>query len=101
VRVDAKNKSKKKQRVPLIVKLVVAVVAIYCVITYVDLQQRIQAGQAEGLKLEQTLQEQRQQNAALEQEVETELDNAAIAQMAREKLGLIFPGETVYFDVSN
>ncbi len=93
--------AKKKKRIPLIVKLVVAAVALYCVITFITLQQQIQQGQADGAALEQTLQERRQKNAALEKEVSTELNNETIAQMAREKLGLIFPGETVYFDVSN
>lgn len=92
---------RKKKRIPLIVKIVVAAVAVYCIVTFATLQRQIQISRDENVVLDQTVQEQRQKNAALEEAAETELDNSVIAQMAREKLGLIFPGETVYYDVSN
>lgn len=91
----------KRKKVALPLKIIMCAVAVYAVVSFVTLQQQIQTRQAENQVLAQQLDDQKQKNARLEEELNYSMDSEYIAQLAREKLGLVFPGETVYFDVSN
>ena len=45
--------------------------------------------------------EARQENAELEYDIDHAGDPETIAAIAREKLGLVMPGEKIFYDVSN
>ena len=93
--------AKKKKRIPLIAKIAFIAVCIYLAVNLVYLRQQITAGQEKNEQLKTEYQEKTQVIASLSDQVDSVLDNSSIAAMAREKLGLVFPGETVYYDVSN
>jgi cell division protein FtsB len=92
------RKPKKSPLVPL-VRLAVLAVTIYAAYTIVSIQGQVSAKRAEvaGLEQERVLRE--QQIARLNDELESPLDETAIARLAREKLGLVGPRERVFIDI--
>jgi cell division protein FtsB len=92
---------RKKKRVGLVAKVLIAAFAIYAACTLVDLQLRINAASAEQQTLSAQLNEQKLINAELNDAIIGENQEEYIAQIARESLGYIYPGEQVYVDISS
>ena len=85
----------------LVTKVLIAAFAIYAACTLVDLQLRINAANAEQQILSAQLNEQKLINAELNDAISGENQEEYIAQIARESLGYIYPGEQVYVDISS
>jgi len=51
--------------------------------------------------LTQQVEDAQQENARLEYEIEHSEDPETIEQIAREKLGLVKPGEKIFYDIGN
>ena len=77
----------------LVTKVLIAAFAIYAACTLVNLQLRINAAAQ--------LNEQKLINAELTDAISGENQEEYIAQIARESLGYIYPGEQVYVDISS
>ena len=92
---------RKKKRVGLVTKVLIAAFAIYAACTLVNLQLRINAANAEQQTLSAQLNEQKLINAELNDAISGENQEEYIAQIARESLGYIYPGEQVYVDISS
>ena len=92
---------RKKKRVGLVTKVLIAAFAIYAACTLVNLQLRINAANAEQQRLSAQLNEQKLINAELNDAISGENQEEYIAQIARESLGYIYPGEQVYVDISS
>jgi len=92
---------RKKKRVGLVTKVLIAAFAIYAACTLVNLQLRINAASAEQRTLSAQLNEQKLINAELNDAISGENQEEYIAQIARESLGYIYPGEQVYVDISS
>ena len=92
---------RRKKRVGLITKVLIAAFAIYAACTLVNLQLRINAANAEQQMLSAQLNEQKLINAELNDAISGENQEEYIAQIARESLGYIYPGEQVYVDISS
>ena len=92
---------RKKKRVGLVTKVLIAAFAVYAACTLVNLQLRINAANAEQQTLSAQLHEQRLINAELNDAIRGENQEEYIAQIARESLGYIYPGEQVYVDISS
>ena len=92
---------RKKKRVGLVAKVLIAAFAIYAACTLVNLQLRINAANAEQQMLSAQLNEQKLINAELNDAISGENQEEYIAQIARESLGYIYPGEQVYVDISS
>ena len=92
---------RKKKRVGLVTKVLIAAFAIYAACTLVNLQLRINAANAEQQMLSAQLNEQKLINAELNDAISGENQEEYIAQIARESLGYIYPGEQVYVDISS
>ena len=92
---------RKKKRVGLVTKVLIAAFAIYAACTLVNLQLRINAASAEQQMLSAQLNEQKLINAELTDAISGENQEDYIAQIARESLGYIYPGEQVYVDISS
>lgn len=92
---------RRKKRVGLITKVLIAAFAIYAACTLVNLQLRINAANAEQQRLSAQLNEQKLINAELNDAISGENQEEYIAQIARESLGYIYPGEQVYVDISS
>ena len=92
---------RRKKRVGRVTKVLIAAFAIYAACTLVNLQLRINAANAEQQMLSAQLNEQKLINAELNDAISGENQEEYIAQIARESLGYIYPGEQVYVDISS
>ena len=85
----------KTKKAGLLTKLVVLALLIYLATSLLDLQGRIRETQAERDALSRQVAEQTQVNADLAEDVANPDDPDRIADIARDKLGLVVPGEKV------
>ena len=92
---------RRKKRVGLVTKVLIAAFAIYAACTLVNLQLRINAANAAQQMLSAQLNEQKLINAELTDAISGENQEEYIAQIARDSLGYIYPGEQVYVDISS
>jgi len=91
----------KTRKASIITKLVVLVVIGYAVVTLASLSAKIEAAEETKEELARQVAEKRDQNAALEYSILHSDDLETIKDVAREKLGLVMPGEIIFYDVSN
>ena len=91
----------KLKRSGILTKLVILGILAYLLVAYARMQIRI--GEAEDTKV--SLQSQVRtlsvENAALEYEIDHCDDPETIEKVAREKLGLVLPGEIVFYDMGD
>lgn len=82
-------------------KIVLIALALYAVVSLVTVRSRI--AQAEQLRAQLTAQvsDMAQKNAELEYQIEHGTDDEMIEEIAREKLGLVLPGEKIFYDISD
>ena len=85
----------KTKKAGLLTKLVILALLIYLATSLLDLQGRIRETQAERDTLSRQVAEQAQVNADLAEDVANPDDPDRIADIARDKLGLVVPGEKV------
>lgn len=85
----------KTKKAGLLTKLVILALLIYLATSLLNLQSRIRQIQAERDALSRQVAEQTQVNADLAEDVANPDDPDRIADIARDKLGLVVPGEKV------
>ena len=83
----------KTKKAGLLTKLVILALLIYLATSLLNLQSRIRQTQAERDALSRQVAEQTQVNADLAEDVANPDDPDRIADIARDKLGLVVPGE--------
>ena len=80
----------------ILTKLVVLVLLVYLATSLLDLQGKIRQTQAQRDSLSRQVAEQTQVNADLAEDIADPDDPERIADIARDKLGLVVPGEKVF-----
>lgn len=65
------------------------------------LNDQVQLAQQERQQLQQQVQRQREENAALQEDIDDGGSQEKMEEIAREELGLVAPGDKVFYDVSN
>ena len=91
----------KTRKASIITKLVALVVIGYAVVTLASLSAKIEAAEEAKEALARQVAEKREENAALEYSILHSEDLETIKDVARDKLGLVMPGEIIFYDVSN
>lgn len=92
---------KTKAKSPVIVKILLLIFAVYAAYTLVSLQLQIRE-KSEDLKgLTQQVQARKVDNAELHEAIEEGVSDDYIAQVARDRLGYVTPGERVFVDTSS
>lgn len=91
---------KKKKRTGLFVKITAVVFIIYAMVSLTVLQAKINRQKEMSRQLTAQIAEQMVLGASLRESIVSEPDRDAIARLAREKLGYVFPGEIVLVDTS-
>ncbi len=91
----------KRKKVSLPVKIAVIAFALYAAVTLLSLQTRIKGQRESNEALADRLSQQEETNAKLEEDLSSELSDEDLMDMARERLGLVLPGERVFVGVSN
>ncbi len=89
----------KLKKAGILTKLLIAVMVVYAVCSIVSVRTDIAEAEESLTALNQQIEDAQQENARLEYEIEHSEDPETIEQIAREKLGLVKPGEKIFYDI--
>ena len=89
----------KLKRSGILTKLLVLGLLAYILVAYARMQIRIGEAEEEQRSLQAEVRTMSVSNAALEYEIDHCQDPETIEKVAREKLGLVLPGEIVFYDM--
>ncbi len=91
----------KFKKAGIITKIVIAALLVYAVVSLVTVRSKTAALNAQTQQLQQQVTDMTQSNAELEYKIEHSEDAETIEEIARDKLGLVKPGEKIFYDMSN
>lgn len=91
----------KLKRSSIFTKIVLLALIVYATICLVNTKNRVAEAEADRVVLQARVDAMLQENAELEYDIEHAGDPDTIAEIARTKLGLVMPGEKIFYDVSN
>jgi cell division protein FtsB len=91
---------KKTKKVSAAAKLFLIAFSIYAAFTIVSLQMQIRSKQNEMAELQQQIDAQKLENSEISDVLKGGDETEYIAQIARERLGYIMPGQRVFVDIS-
>lgn len=92
---------KKRQKAGFLTKVLLLALLLGLGVQLYRMQDRIAAAQAERQQLSTQVAELHQENEALSRNIENGENQELMEKIAREELGLVNPGEKVFYDVSN
>jgi len=87
----------KSRKTGILTKLIIMIVMVYAVVTLVGLNSKIAAAETQKAMREQEKSNLEAQNAELEYRILHSSDPDTIQKIAREKLGLVNPGEIIFY----
>ena len=91
----------KFKKASIFTTLVIAVLMLYAVISLVMVHRQTRQLQDRAATLQQQVSEMTQSNAKLQYQIDHSEDDDMIESVAREKLGLVKPGEKIFYDTSD
>lgn len=91
----------KLKRSGILMKIVILALLVYGGILLSGTRSRIEQAESDRAVLQARVDAVQQENAELEYDIAHAGDPETIASIARAKLGLVTPGEKIFFDVSN
>ena len=91
----------KFKKAGFLTKLLILVMIVYAVYNIIDVRANIAEAQQNLNSLTQQVEDATQENAQLDYEIEHKDDPETIEQIARAKLGLVKPGEKIFYDISH
>lgn len=91
----------KLKKASILTKIVVIALIIYAAVTLIDLKTKIESTQEVKDMLQQQVDGKTVSNAELEYAIEHSEDVDTIIEFAKDKLGLVMPGEIIFFDSEN
>lgn len=91
----------KFRRASLITKIVILAIILYAGISLVSLKVQIADAREKRDELQSEVDNVLQTNTELQYSIEHSTDPETIEDIARNKLGLVKPGEKIFYDVSN
>ncbi len=91
----------KLKRASLITKIIIVVVIVYAGINLVSLKLQVTEAQEKRDALQTEVDDVMQTNTELQYAIDHSTDEETIEDIARGKLGLVKPGEKIFYDTSN
>ncbi len=91
----------KVKRSGMLTKLLILILLVATVTTYLNLRKELRTLTAQQVEQERRNEKQSQENATLAAAIERKDDPEQMAAVARERLGLVAPGEYVFYDSGN
>lgn len=82
-------------------KLLILVMLVYAAYNIIDVRSNIVEARQNLTSLTQQVEDAQQINARLNYEIDHKDDPETIEQIARAKLGLVKPGEKIFYDISH
>ena len=98
--VARKTLQSKPRRGSLILRICIFAFVVYAMVHLIDMQISTVSRRRQLVELEQRVEAQRIANRELERQLAQGMDEQYIERIARDRLGFIAPGETVYIDIS-
>ncbi|MBQ1250408.1 MAG: septum formation initiator family protein [Clostridia bacterium] len=92
---------RKTRKVHAAAKLFVLAFAVYAAFTLVSLQLQIHEKEKKMAMLQAAIDQQELENRQIQDVLDSADDTEYIAEIAREKLGYVAPGERVFVDISS
>ena len=91
----------KLKRASVFTKIVILALIVYATVMLVNTRARVAEAEASRASLQAQVDRMLQENAELEYDIDHAGDPDIIAEIARSKLGLVKPGERIFYDLSN
>ena len=91
----------KLKRSGILTKLLIIGLLVYLLVAYARTQIRIGEAEEQQRALQAEVRTMSVSNAALEYEIEHSSDLDMVERVARDKLGLVLPGEIIYYDIGS
>ena len=91
----------KFKRSGIVIKIVILALIVYAAISLVTTKGKISRAIADQQELQKQVDEALQENAGLRYDIEHAGDDGTIEEIARSKLGLVKPGEKIFYDVGS
>ncbi len=91
----------KLKRASLITKIVIVAIVVYAGINLVSLKVQVSEAQKKRDELQTQVDDVMQTNTELQYAIDHSNDSETIEDIARNKLGLVKPGEKIFYDISN
>ena len=91
----------KFKRTGLITKIVILAIIVYAGISLVTLKVQVSDARAQRDGLQTQVDGELQKNTELQYDIDHSTDPDTIEDIARSKLGLVNPGEKIFYDVNN
>ena len=88
------------KRTSLLTKIVVVAIILYAGVTLVSLKVQVSAARQQREELRSQVSSITQTNTELQYAIDHSTDTETIEDIARDKLGLVKPGEKIFYDVS-
>ena len=92
---------RKLKRAGFPTKIIVLILLVYMAVSLLTLREQITEAQAQEAELSNQVAELEQKNESLENDIARKDDPDMLEEIAREKLGLVAPGEKIFVDISN
>lgn len=91
----------KLRKTGIFTKIVIIALAAYATVSLLTLKEKIAEAEDYHAALEDEVSSTEQENAGLRYEIEHSTDDSTIEAIARDKLGLVMPGEKIFYDIGN
>ena len=91
----------KLKRASIFTKIVILALIVYATVMLVNTRQQAARADADRAALQAQVDAMLRENAELQYDIEHANDPEIIAGIARSKLGLVKPGEKIFYDISN
>lgn len=91
----------KLKRASIFTKIVLLALIVYAAVTIVHTRSVVAEAETARAALQEQVDAMLRENAELEYDIAHASDPEVIAEVARSKLGLVMPGEKIFYDVRN
>ena len=89
------------KRSSLVTKVLILVLVVYATVPLVSLQSQVTEKETQAAALQDDITATQQENLRLEQAINALGTDEGVEAVARQKLGLVAPGEILFYDVGN
>ncbi len=100
LKIPVRRITMKFKRSGMVIKIVILALIVYATISLVTTKGKISQAMEDQQQLQKQVDEALQENAGLQYDIDHAGDDETIEEIARSKLGLVKPGEKIFFDVS-
>ena len=91
----------KLKKAGILTKIVVIALILYASVTLINLKTQVENAKTEKESLQEQVEEKTASNAELQYAIDHSNDDDTIAEYAKDKLGLVMPGEQIFYDSEN